>query len=156
MKMKNYHSYILEAACSLSKNQIFAEAELCGSSICPGINGATVFYRHHRESGIYVVTTAFGLPDNDKTSLYEMHVRGGYFPEATKRSASQNALAKGLRRNMLSLPDLHGNGGFAFSVFYTEEIAAGDLLGRTVSIFPKGSSHFNHNEALACGLILPM
>ena len=154
--MKNYHSYILETVSSIANDLIFAEAELCGSSICPSINGATVFYRHKKEVGIFVVTTVFGLPDSHMTSHYEMNIRGGYFPEAIKRNASQNALAKGLRRGMLSLPDIHGNGGFAFSVFYTEEIASSDLLGRTVSIFPKGISRPVHNEALACGLILPV
>ena len=154
--MKNYHSYILETVGALSNNPAFAEAELCGSPICPSINGATVFYRHPEESGIFVVTTIFGLPDNDRISHYEMHVRGGYFPEPLKRNESQNTLAKGFRRNMLSLPDVHGNGGFAFSLFYTEEVSECDLLGRSVSIFHKGVLPSHPSEALACGLILPI
>jgi len=153
--MKNYHAYILETVGFLSKKQIFAEAELHGSSLCPSINGATVFYNHGRENGIFVVSTVFGLPDNNKTNSYEMHVRGGYFPEKIKRDESLNALTKGFKRDMLTLPDIRGNGGFAFSVFYTEEVSGCDLLGRTVSIFPKGIPHLHHSEALACGLIMP-
>ena len=154
--MKNYHSYIIDIVSSLSKNQIYAEAELRGSVLCPGINGATVFYRHVRENGIFVVSTVFGLPDNNETRCYEMHVRGGWFPPPIERNASLNALANGFKRDMLSLPDICGNGGFAFSVFYTEEIARSDLLGRTIAIFPKGSLYQKSDEALACGLILPV
>lgn len=153
--MKNYHSYILETVGALSNTPAFAKAELCGSPICPSINGATVFYRHPSENGIFVATTAFGLPDSNKISHYEMHVRGGYFPAPAKRTEPQSTLAKGFNRNMLSLPDIHGNGGFAFSLFYTEEFTEYDLLGRTVSILQK-SSPSHTSEVLACGLILPI
>ena len=153
--MKNYYSYVLEMVGELSSTPAFAKAELCGSSICPGINGATVFYRHKRESGIFVVTTVFGLPDNSKINHYEMHVRGGHLPKNSQRSESQNAIAKGFYRNMLSLPEIHGNGGFAFSVFYTEEISECDILGRSVSIFKKSQDPPHPSDALACGLILP-
>ena len=154
--MKNYHSYIIDTVSSLSKNQIYAEAELRGSALCPGINGATVFYRHVRENGIFVVSTVFGLPDCNGTRCYEMHVRGGPFPPPLQRNESLNALASGFKRDMLNLPDICGNGGFAFSVFYTEEIARSDLLGRTIAIFPKGTLYYKSDEALACGLILPV
>ena len=153
--MKNHHAYILGIISSLSQNQIFAEADLSGSSICPSINGATVFYRHPKENGIFVVSTVFGLPDNDRICSYEMHVRGGHFPSRLAYNESLNNLARGFSRDMLTLPDIRGNGGFAFSVFYTEEIAGCDLLGRTVSIFPKTASRLAHEEALACGLIMP-
>ena len=150
--MKNYHTYILETVGSLSKNQIFAEAELYGTALSPCINGATVFYRHHNKVGIFVVSTVFGLPDDSMLSCYEMHVKGGYRPVRTLQNAPKNDL----RRNMLMLPDIKGNGGFAFSMFYTEEISPLELLGRTVSVFPKSSRSFYHSEALACGLILPL
>ena len=140
--MKNYHSYVLEAVSSLSKNQIFAEAELCGTSVCPMINGATVFYRHKSECGIFVVSTVFGLPDNTSVSSYEMRIWGGYLPPIKSRNESHNAIAKGLKRHMLSLPDIKGTGAF-------------EILGRTVSILPKDPLHPYKNEALACGLILP-
>ena len=126
--MKNYHNYILETVGSLSKNELFAEAELKGTALSPSINGATVFYRHHREGGIFVVSTVFGLPDNSILSCYEMHVRAGYLSKQPRRD---------LKRDMLMLPDIKGNGGFAFSMFYTEEISPLELLGRTVSVFPK-------------------
>ena len=154
--MKNYHSYIFETVSSLSKSLIYAEAELRGSVICPGINGATVFYRHVRENGIFVVSAVFGLPDDHGTRCYEMHVRGGPFPHPLQRNESLNALASGFHKDMLTLPDICGNGGFAFSVFYTEEIARSDLLGRSIAIFPKGSSSQKPDEALASGLILPV
>lgn len=144
--MKNNHSYIAEILTSLSKNQIFASAELRATPLCPGLNGRIVFYKHPRESGIFVVSSLFGLPDGNGTKRYE----------AIIRSSCSSPYDKMQRRSPgLPLPELLGNSGFAFSVFYTEELTSASLPGKTVSIFSKGSPYRRPADALACGLILP-
>ena len=148
--MKNYHSYITEILGSLSKNQIFASAELSATPLCPGLNGRVVFYRHPKENGIFVVSSLFGLPDGKGTKRYDVLIRSSRSPPCGK-----NPNRGFCKSDAIQLPELSGNSGFAFSVFYTEEISRSSLLGKTVSIFPKSSPCKRSDEALACGLILP-
>ena len=144
--MKNHHSYITEILTSLSKNQIFASAELRATSLCPGLNGRIVFYKHPRENGIFVVSSIFGLPDGNGTKRYDAIIRSSC-SSPYDRASHQAACT--------SLPELSGNSGFAFSVFYTEELSSASLPGKTVSIFSKSSLYKRPADALACGLILP-
>jgi hypothetical protein len=148
--MKNYHSYITSVLGSISKNQIYASAELLATPLCPGLNGAVLFYRHPTESGTFVVSSIFGLPDGDRTKKYEMMIRGSVPHQTSKPIRSFNRAC-----DSIPLPNVSGNSGFAFSVFYTEELSTCSILGRTISIFEGGSYCHHPSEALACGLILP-
>ena len=154
--MRNYHSYINQTIGYLSKDQICAQAEIRGSFLSPGVNGATVFYRHARESGFFIVSVIFGLPDNGIKS-YEMCIHGGLCP-AFSTDESTRHIAR--LKDPVLLPDVCGNGGFAFSVFYTEGLCFEDFMGRNVSILTKSTDrkgyYHRSDEQLGCGLILPV
>lgn len=149
--MKKYHSYVSESLGLLTKNQLFAVAELRASALCPGINGATLFYSHPKEKGVFVAYLIFGLPDGAKTARYDIHIRG----TCAYPYPRNGAYLRACEERILRLPEVCGNGGFAISLFYTEELDKCSLLGKTVSIFQRGNAHAMQKDALACGLILP-
>lgn len=134
--MKNFHSYISHTVSFLSEEQIYAQAEIKGTDFFPDINGCTAFYRHTHEKGIFVVSAIFGLPDKELghngVCSYEINLVDR-------------------QKSSLLLPHICGNGGLAFSLFYTEEIHTNEIIGGTVAILRSKNSL----EQLACGLILP-
>lgn len=147
--MKNHHAYISEIFEAISKNQIYASAELHSTQFCNGVNGAILFYRHPKENGIFVACSLFGLPDGKGTKRYEIAIKNAH--SSCERGYNRCAT----RTELLRLPELVGNSGFAFSIFYTEEVPRSVLLGKTVTLFQNNSSSSHSDEAIAYGLILP-
>ena len=143
--MKNHHAYTSEILSCISKNHIYASAELHSTQFCNGVNGSVVFYRHPKEKGVFIVSSVFGLPDGCGTKRYEIVIKSAHQP--CDRSAHRCAP----KTDYIRLPELVGNSGFSFSLFYTEEMPHSYLLGKTVTLTQKDSC-----EALAYGLILPM
>lgn len=149
--MKNYHSYISKTVSYISKNQMCAEAEIHGSFLAPGINGGTVFYRHNQEKGVFVVCAIFGLPDEKATRCYKLCVSGGAVPFLHRGANPYCKNLRNCKKKIICLPDICGNSGLAFSIFYTEELSADDLVGKSIAIIDK----FTEQE-IASGLIMPI
>lgn len=134
--MKDHNQHVEKILNNISKDNLFAIAEFSGSFACAGINGSTSFYRH--ESGIFIVNAVFGLPDNtpcysnDNSYIIQIHR---------------------CRQCILKLPDILGNRGFAFSLNYTEEIKAKELIGLTLSIYATCRKKYE-TEKIASGIIV--
>lgn len=142
-----------------------AQAEIMGSSTYPGIQGSVSFYPLWR--GSLVIVSVSGLPENEKEcseSFFGFHIHEGRsctgngadpFAETGQHYNPGNCPHPA---HAGDFPPLLGNGGYALSIFYTDQFFPEEIVGRTVVIHsmpddfrtqPSGDS----GEKIACGEI---
>lgn len=142
-----------------------AAAIIRGNSDFQNINGTVSFYQ--RKSGVLVISQIFGLPKGTNkcnSPIFAFHIHSGtsctgdeydYFAESKGHFNPNNCPHPYHAGDM---PPLFGCDGYAFSAFFTDRFAVGEIIGRTVIIHSKQDDFTsqpagNAGTKIACGVI---
>lgn len=143
-----------------------AVAFIKGSTTYPNISGIVRFYQ--TDSGVYVVTSIFGLPNGNTVCdnrIFAMHIHdGGSCEEQSGKEAfpltgshyNPNACEHPYHAG--DLPPLFSANGMAMSSVLISRFTVREIIGKTV-IIHSGVDDFktqpsgNAGEKIACGII---
>lgn len=142
-----------------------AKAYIKGSAEYPGIEGRVTFYRTPK--GVLVGVEVVGLPEAARceSSFLGFHIHEGGACNGNARDAFANAGAHYNPQNCPhpahagDLPPLLVNNGQVFSVFLTDKINVGEIVGKTVVIHSKADDFTSQPAGdsgvkIACGEII--
>ena len=129
------------------------------------INGVVRFYKIN--TGVIVASEINGLPYSDdkcKENIFAMHIHSGEECTGNINDPFANAMTHYNPENCEhpqhagDMPPLFGNGGYAFSVFFTDRFSVEEIIGRTVIIHDRADDFHtqpagNSGSKIACGQI---
>ncbi len=136
-----------------------AIAYVVGGNEAPCLRGEVKFYQKSR--GVLVVAHVFGLPRDNETGFFAMHIHEGGScsgKDFSDTGGHYNADAAPHPRHSGDLPPLLSCNGEAYLAVLTNRFSVKDIIGRTVVIH-SGPDDFhsqpagNSGSKIACGMI---
>lgn len=143
-----------------------AAALLRGSREYPNLRGAVGFYQG--VGGVFVVTEVLGLPAGENQPcdrpIFAMHMHSDGACSGNAEDPFANAGSHfnpgdcSHPAHSGDFPPLFGNGGYAFSAFFTNRFSVAEAIGKTVIIHARPDDFTtqpagNSGAKIACGVI---
>lgn len=136
-----------------------AVARVTGGAEAPDLLGSVAFYQ--KPEGVLVVARIIGLPPNNPSGFFALHIHEGSSCSGSGFSAAGGHYNPGGAAHPAhagDLPPLLFSGGTAYLSVLTDRFRVRDILGRTVVIH-SGPDDFHSQPAgnagtkIACGVI---
>ncbi len=150
---------------ALKRNNYYAKADIIGSSEFPEVRGSVYFYPV--AEGTLVKTELFGLPIAKlpcEEEIFAFHIHEGGRCTGDEEDPFKDAGMHYNPRQCMhpnhagDMPPIFGNGGIAWSAFYTNRFIPAQVVGKTVIVHEKIDDFTtqpagNAGKKIACGEI---
>ncbi len=143
----------------IEKGEARAYAIIEGNNDNPHLWGIMFFYEVPK-SGVLVEVEVTGLPDTP-SGFHGMHIHenGNCTPPFDMTGNHYNPANTPHPKHAGDMPPLLSNGGYAYSVFYTNRFDIADILGKSLIIHSHADDFTtqpsgNSGEKIGCGVIM--